>query len=262
MAALLLGVPGPEGLRYVGRAGVGAGTDRAAVTALVPDLHSDSSPFVGEVPASVARDAMWVVPRLVGLVEFTEWTMGGRLRLPVWRGLVTPEEVDDALWDDGPDLDGPAAGRPAADGPDADRPAADRPGADRAVTDRAVTDRAATARTPVDRPNGGRPESDRATDLRANGDGATGDGATGDGATGDGANLDRERGDRTGAGTAAEQAPPGPGAGAAPAALPSEARVHARRLEQHFVYNSSTRSPRSCAPTPAGRATCCSASRT
>ncbi|WP_243743701.1 histidine kinase [Pseudonocardia dioxanivorans] len=243
VAALLLGVPGPEGLRYVGRAGVGAGTDRAAVTALVPDLHSDSSPFVGEVPASVARDAMWVVPRLVGLVEFTEWTMGGRLRLPVWRGLVTPEEVDDALWDDGPDLDGPAAGRPAADGPDADRPAADGPGAyravsDRAVTDRAVTDRAATARTPVDRPNGGRPESDRATDLRANGDGATGDGATGDGATGDGANLDRERGDRTGAGTAAEQAPPGPGAGAAPAALPSEARVHARRLEQHFVYNS------------------------
>lgn len=101
VAALLLGVPGPAGLRYVGRVGLGAGAPRAAVTALLPDLGTAESAFAGGVPASVARDALWAVPRLVGQVEFTEWTVGGRLRLPVWRGLVAPEEVEDGLWDDG-----------------------------------------------------------------------------------------------------------------------------------------------------------------
>lgn len=101
VAALLLGVPGPAGLRYVGRVGLGAGAPRAAVTALLPDLGTDDSAFAGGVPASVARDARWAVPRLVGQVEFTEWTAGGRLRLPVWRGLVAPEDVEDGLWDDG-----------------------------------------------------------------------------------------------------------------------------------------------------------------
>ncbi|ODU23058.1 MAG: hypothetical protein ABT15_19490 [Pseudonocardia sp. SCN 73-27] len=101
VAALLLGVPGAAGLRYVGRVGLGAGAPRAAVTALLPDLGTDDSAFAGGVPASVARDARWAVPRLVGQVEFTEWTAGGRLRLPVWRGLVAPEDVEDGLWDDG-----------------------------------------------------------------------------------------------------------------------------------------------------------------
>ena len=101
VAALLLGVPGSAGLRYVGRVGLGAGAPRAAVTALLPDLGTDDSAFAGGVPAGVSRDARWAVPRLVGQVEFTEWTAGGRLRLPVWRGLVAPEDVEDGLWDDG-----------------------------------------------------------------------------------------------------------------------------------------------------------------
>ena len=38
----------------------------------------------------------WVEPKLVGEVQFSEWTRTGRLRQPSWRGLRTdqlPEEV-------------------------------------------------------------------------------------------------------------------------------------------------------------------------
>jgi bifunctional non-homologous end joining protein LigD len=30
---------------------------------------------------------VWVTPKLVGEVAFTEWTADGRLRHPSWRGL-------------------------------------------------------------------------------------------------------------------------------------------------------------------------------
>ncbi len=39
-------------------------------------------------PPAVGRDAQWAEPRLVGRVEFTDWTADGRLRLPAWRGLL------------------------------------------------------------------------------------------------------------------------------------------------------------------------------
>ncbi len=100
VAALLLGVPGADGLRYVGRVGLGSGAERRAVTALLPGVRADISPFATAPPATISRDGVWAVPRLVGRVEFTDWTAGARLRLPVWRGLVGPDEVDEALWED------------------------------------------------------------------------------------------------------------------------------------------------------------------
>ncbi|WP_161631726.1 histidine kinase [Pseudonocardia asaccharolytica] len=87
VAALLLGVPEHDGLRYVGRVGLGSGPDHHAVAELLPGLQAGASPFAEPLPDPVAADAVWAVPRLVGCVEFTEWTAGGRLRLPVWRGL-------------------------------------------------------------------------------------------------------------------------------------------------------------------------------
>ncbi|MGE0844135.1 histidine kinase [Pseudonocardia sp.] len=174
VAALLLGVPGPAGLRYVGRVGIGAGAPRAAVTALLPDLGTGEPAFAGEVPAGVARDARWAVPRLVGQVEFTEWTAGGRLRLPVWRGLVAPEDVEDGLWDD-----------VFADDGHSD---------DGHWDDRRWDDGVAVEGHPVDLDGPGEPPAPAA-------------------------------------------APPAP----APAAEPPAAaapQVQARRLEQHFVYNS------------------------
>ncbi|HWM59979.1 MAG TPA: histidine kinase [Pseudonocardia sp.] len=92
IASLLLGVPTEAGLRYVGRVGV-AGDQRRQVARL-RTLRRADPPFADQVPGAAARHAIWVQPRLVGLVEFTGWVAGGRLRLPLWRGLADRSGVD------------------------------------------------------------------------------------------------------------------------------------------------------------------------
>ncbi|WP_282859320.1 ATP-dependent DNA ligase [Pseudoclavibacter helvolus] len=86
IGSLLLGIPGPEGLRYVGRVGTGFSIrDLERASTRLKPLTRDSSPFV-DVPAADARGAVWVEPELVGEVEFAGWTAGYRLRHPSWRG--------------------------------------------------------------------------------------------------------------------------------------------------------------------------------
>lgn len=85
--SLLLGIPGGDGLRYAGR--VGSGFSDATLAALMKrllPLRTDENPLVG-VPPLDARDALWVRPELVGEVEYGEFTPGGILRHPRWRGL-------------------------------------------------------------------------------------------------------------------------------------------------------------------------------
>ncbi|WP_341998543.1 ATP-dependent DNA ligase [Microbacterium sp. LWH7-1.2] len=94
--SLLLGIPGSEGLQYAGRVGSGFSDSTLAVLLkkLTP-LRTDENPLVG-VPALDARDALWVRPELVGEVEYGEFTPGGILRHPRWRGLrpdKSPAEV-------------------------------------------------------------------------------------------------------------------------------------------------------------------------
>ncbi|WP_242654184.1 non-homologous end-joining DNA ligase [Klenkia soli] len=86
IGSLLVGVQGPGGLRYAGRVGTGF-TDRA-LRELARDVTGrTTSPFAGEVPADVVREAHWVEPELVGEVVFAGWTGDGHLRHPAWRGL-------------------------------------------------------------------------------------------------------------------------------------------------------------------------------
>lgn len=87
IGSLLLGIPGPEGLQYVGRVGTGFSDATLArlAEALTP-LRTDTNPFVG-VPAADASDALWVRPELVAEVEFAEFTPQGSLRHARWRGL-------------------------------------------------------------------------------------------------------------------------------------------------------------------------------
>ena len=88
IGSLLLGIPGAGGLDYVGH--VGTGFSDAALDSLAAELERDrsgSSPFAEELPRADSRDAVWVVPRLVGEVTYTEFTSVGRLRHPSWRGL-------------------------------------------------------------------------------------------------------------------------------------------------------------------------------
>jgi bifunctional non-homologous end joining protein LigD len=88
LGALLVGVPGPEGLRYAGKVGTGFSDDALADlrTRLRP-LERPTSPFVDAVPPPISRGATWADPVLVGEVRFTEWTRDRRLRQPAWRGL-------------------------------------------------------------------------------------------------------------------------------------------------------------------------------
>ncbi len=94
--SLLLGIPAEDGLQYAGR--VGSGFSDSTLTALLKKLtplRTDQNPLVG-VPALDARDALWVRPELVGEVEYGEFTPGGILRHPRWRGLrpdKSPAEV-------------------------------------------------------------------------------------------------------------------------------------------------------------------------
>jgi bifunctional non-homologous end joining protein LigD len=97
IGSLLLGVPGPRGLEYVGH--VGTGFTVAALedlSARLRPLRRKTPAFRDEVPRPDARDAVWVTPKLVGEVVFSDWTKDGRLRHPTWRGLrpdKTPSDV-------------------------------------------------------------------------------------------------------------------------------------------------------------------------
>jgi bifunctional non-homologous end joining protein LigD len=87
IGSLLLGVPGDEGLDYVGHVGTGF-TDKMLrdLEADLAPLRRETSPFATAVPREHARDAHWVEPQIVGEVVFSEWTRDGRLRHPAWRG--------------------------------------------------------------------------------------------------------------------------------------------------------------------------------
>jgi bifunctional non-homologous end joining protein LigD len=87
LGALLLGIPGPDGLRYVGKVGTGF-SDRARQDLLheLRPLMLTASPFDAPLPARETSNAHFVRPTLVGEVAYGEWTPAGRLRHPIWRG--------------------------------------------------------------------------------------------------------------------------------------------------------------------------------
>ena len=88
LGALLLGLPGPEGLVYVGKVGTGfsEGARRSLLELLAP-LAREDSPFTVPFSPAETRLARFVRPELVGEVQYGEWTGDGHLRHPSWRGL-------------------------------------------------------------------------------------------------------------------------------------------------------------------------------
>ncbi len=99
VGSLLMGVPTPEGLHYVGRVGSGF-NDRQLdeIGAKLEKLARKTSPLI-DVPREDARDAHWVTPSLVGEVSYGELTGPGRLRHPVWRGLRPDKSPADVVWE-------------------------------------------------------------------------------------------------------------------------------------------------------------------
>jgi bifunctional non-homologous end joining protein LigD len=88
IGALLIGVYDDTGqLRHVGRVGTGfteAELDRLAD--LLRPLEVPDSPFAPGGP-KIPRTAVFAEPKLVADVEFREWTEGGQLRAPSYKGL-------------------------------------------------------------------------------------------------------------------------------------------------------------------------------
>ena len=98
LGALLLGIPRPEGLSYVGNVGTGfSDTMLDDLGRMLRPLETSTSPFTTPVPARQAVGAHWVEPRLVGEVAFSEWTTDRRLRHPVWRGLRPDKDASEVV---------------------------------------------------------------------------------------------------------------------------------------------------------------------
>ena len=97
IGSLLMGIPGDDGLQYIGRVGTGFDDDMLdSLLAEFEGLAQEASPFI-DIPGIDAAGAHWVRPELVGEVEFAEWTPTGKLRQPAWRGLRVDKKPGDVV---------------------------------------------------------------------------------------------------------------------------------------------------------------------
>jgi bifunctional non-homologous end joining protein LigD len=98
IGSLLVGVQEPGGLAYAGHVGTGFTRQTLAMLAgLLGPLRRDTSPFATQVPPEHARYAVWVEPRVVVEVAFTQWTNAGRLRAPAYKGLRNDKDPGDVV---------------------------------------------------------------------------------------------------------------------------------------------------------------------
>ena len=99
VGSLLVAVPSPDGLRYVGRVGSGFSDQALAeIDAIVARLARKTNPMI-DVPNEDARDAHWITPSQVGEVEYGELTSAGKLRHPVWKGWRHDKSPDEVVWE-------------------------------------------------------------------------------------------------------------------------------------------------------------------
>lgn len=86
--ALVLGIYEKNKLVYAGRAGTGFTIpQRVEIQKKLDALVQPSSPFAVLPKDPGLRHAVWVKPKLVGEVAFTEWTHEGFIRHPSFQGL-------------------------------------------------------------------------------------------------------------------------------------------------------------------------------
>ncbi|WP_375206673.1 DNA ligase D [Hyphococcus sp.] len=94
-SSLLLGEYAGDELVYRGR--VGTGFDEAAFGKLcekMRPLERKTSPF-DETPSEAKREAVWLTPKLVAQIAYTEKTSDGRLRHPSFLGLRTDKPAEE-----------------------------------------------------------------------------------------------------------------------------------------------------------------------
>ena len=96
--ALLVGLYDGKKLRYAGRVGSGFSEEvlLTLLTALQP-LVTKTCPFD---PDPKEKGAVWVKPRLVAQVAYTEWTDDEKLRQPSFLGLRNDKKPKECRWDE------------------------------------------------------------------------------------------------------------------------------------------------------------------
>jgi DNA ligase D-like protein (predicted ligase)/DNA ligase D-like protein (predicted polymerase)/DNA ligase D-like protein (predicted 3'-phosphoesterase) len=98
IGALLMGIPGEDGLDFVGRVGTGfSDKELTKLKKLLKPLETDESPFNVRLSGVDARGVTYVEPVHVGEVRYGEWTSDGRLRHPSWRGLRPDKEPGEVV---------------------------------------------------------------------------------------------------------------------------------------------------------------------
>ena len=99
-SSLLVGTFDDGRLVFAGKVGTGfSSPDLDRLAKRFKPLERSSSPFV-EVPAIERRDAVWLSPKLVCEVAYTEWTRDGRLRHPSFQGLREDKPAAEVKRDD------------------------------------------------------------------------------------------------------------------------------------------------------------------
>ena len=100
IGALMLGIPGEDGLQFVGRVGTGFTEKQlASLKKLLAPLETDESPFAARLTGPDAKGVTFVRPELVGEVRYSERTSDNRLRQPSWRGLRDDKTPDEVRWE-------------------------------------------------------------------------------------------------------------------------------------------------------------------
>lgn len=105
--ALVLGIYDDGDLTYIGHAG-GGFTDKelAALEPVLRQIVTDKSPF--RHAPKTNTPVMWVEPRIVCEVRFSEWTKEGLMRHPVFLGIREDVEPTDARRERAEELEGPS----------------------------------------------------------------------------------------------------------------------------------------------------------
>jgi bifunctional non-homologous end joining protein LigD len=94
IGALLAGVWENGELRHIGRVGTGfTEKELDRLSKLLAPLVREDSPFAPGGP-KIPRNAVFVEPRFVAEVEFREWTEGGQLRAPSYKGLRDDKDAE------------------------------------------------------------------------------------------------------------------------------------------------------------------------
>lgn len=96
--SLILGVYDKGKLVYAGRVGTGFSIkQRLELQGKLDAIAQATMPFALKPKDPGLRDAHWAKPKLVGEVEFTEWTADGSIRHPSFKGLRADKKATDVL---------------------------------------------------------------------------------------------------------------------------------------------------------------------